>query len=283
MKSLFIFFQHIAPQHLLSRLVGKLANASTPWLKNFLIKKFIARYGVNMAEAKNSQAEDFTSFNDFFTRELKPGAREIDQTVGALISPADGVISAAGEITGDSLFQAKGKTFSLTALLGGDPNTAEPFLDGSFATVYLSPKDYHRVHMPCAGTLQKMIYIPGKLFSVNQTTSERIDDLFARNERAVCLFDTDAGPLAMILVGAMIVAGIETVWSGQVAPAKHGLIESDYQNQHPAIQLGKGEEMGRFMLGSTVILLSGPGAVKWQEEVDENFAVRMGEQIGLIN
>jgi phosphatidylserine decarboxylase len=279
MKSLFIFFQHIAPQHLLSRLAGKLASTSTPWLKNFMIKKFIKRYGVNMAEAINSQAEDFATFNDFFTRALKPGARQLHQAQDSLVSPADGVISAAGNITGDQLFQAKGKNFSLTALLGGDTNTAAPFLDGSFVTVYLSPKDYHRVHMPCAGTLQKMIYVPGKLFSVNQTTSERIDDLFARNERAVCLFDTDAGPMAMILVGAMIVAGIETVWSGQVAPASHGLSANDYANQHPAIQLAKGEEMGRFKLGSTVILLTGPGAVKWQQEVDENYAVRMGEQI----
>ena len=282
MKSLFIFFQHIAPQHLLSRLAGKLASASSPWLKNFMIKKFIKRYGVNMAEAIHSDAEDFATFNEFFTRALKPGARTIHQAEDTVVSPADGIISAAGDISGDQLFQAKGKNFSLTALLGGDSDAASPFLYGSFVTVYLSPKDYHRVHMPCAGTLKKMIYVPGKLFSVNQTTSERIDDLFAHNERAVCLFDTDAGPMAMILVGAMIVAGIETVWSGQVAPAPHGLSVSDYANQHPAIQLAKGEEMGRFKLGSTVILLTGPGAVNWLQDVDENFAVKMGEQIGEI-
>ncbi|MBT5484385.1 MAG: phosphatidylserine decarboxylase [Gammaproteobacteria bacterium] len=282
MKSLFIFFQHLAPQHLLSRLAGKLADASTPALKNFMIRKFVKRYGVNMAEAINSEAEDFATFNDFFTRALKPGTREVHSAPDSLVSPADGIISAAGNITGDQLFQAKGKSFSLAALLGGDSDTASSFLDGSFVTVYLSPKDYHRVHMPCAGILKKMIYVPGKLFSVNQTTSERIDDLFARNERAVCLFDTDAGPMAMILVGAMIVAGIETVWSGQVAPAPHGLCTSDYANQHPAIQLAKGEEMGRFKLGSTVILLTGPGAVNWLQDVDENFAVKMGEQIGDI-
>jgi len=282
MKSLFIFFQYLAPQHLLSRLAGKLADASTPALKNFMIRKFVKRYGVNMAEAINSKAEDFATFNDFFTRALKPGTREVHSAPDSLVSPADGIISAAGNITGDQLFQAKGKSFSLAALLGGDSDTASSFLDGSFVTVYLSPKDYHRVHMPCAGILKKMIYVPGKLFSVNQTTSERIDDLFARNERAVCLFDTDAGPMAMILVGAMIVAGIETVWSGQVAPAPHGLCTSDYANQHPAIQLTKGEEMGRFKLGSTVILLTGPGAVNWLQDVDENFAVKMGEQIGDI-
>jgi len=257
-----------------------LANATTPWLKNMMIKRFIQHYGVNMAEALQSEPEDYACFNDFFTRALKPGARIIADADNALVSPADGVVSAAGNITGDQLFQAKGKNFSLTALLGGSDAMASAFLDGNFVTVYLSPKDYHRVHMPCGGTLQKMLYIPGKLFSVNQTTSENIDDLFARNERVVCLFDTDAGPLAVILVGAMIVAGIETVWSGQVAPAAHGISETDYTTQQPAIQLAGGEEMGRFKLGSTVILLSGPGAVKWQQSLEENTALQMGEKIG---
>lgn len=280
MKFLFIMFQHLVPQHLLSRLAGKLANATTPWLKNMMIKRFIQHYGVNMAEALQSEPEDYACFNDFFTRALKPGARIIADADNALVSPADGVVSAAGNITGDQLFQAKGKNFSLTALLGGSEAMANAFLDGNFVTVYLSPKDYHRVHMPCGGTLQKMLYIPGKLFSVNQTTSENIDDLFARNERVVCLFDTDAGPLAVILVGAMIVAGIETVWSGQVAPAAHGISETDYTSQQPAIQLAGGEEMGRFKLGSTVILLSGPGAVKWQQSLEENTPLQMGEKIG---
>ncbi len=282
MKFLFIVFQHLVPQHLLSRLAGKLANATTPWLKNMMIKRFIRHYGVNMAEALKSAPEDYACFNDFFTRALKPGARTIAGPNNSLVSPADGEVSAAGNITGDQLFQAKGKNFSLTALLGGSDTMASAFLDGSFVTIYLSPKDYHRVHMPCGGTLQKMIYIPGKLFSVNQTTSENIDDLFARNERVVCLFDTDAGPLAVILVGAMIVAGIETVWSGQVAPAKHGISETGYTTQQPAIQLAKGEEMGRFKLGSTVILLSGPGAVHWRQELEENTALRLGEKIGEV-
>ena len=282
MKSLFIIFQYVVPQHFLSRLVGKIANARTIWLKNTCIKKFIKRYGVNMEEAIHANAGDYTSFNDFFTRALKPGTRPVAEAVDAIVSPADGVISTCGDITADQLIQAKDKTFSLTALLGGDDQDAQPFLDGSFFTVYLSPKDYHRVHMPCSAQLKKMLYVPGKLFSVNQTTSENIPDLFARNERAVCLFDSDAGPMAMILVGAMIVAGIETPWAGQVAPANHGASTNDYQHQQPAIQIGKGEEMGRFKLGSTVIVLVGPGAVRWQETVQENSAVRMGEALGII-
>ena len=282
MKSLFIIFQYVVPQHFLSRLVGKIANARTTWLKNTCIKKFIKRYGVNMEEAIHANAGDYTSFNDFFTRALKPGTRPVAEAVDAIVSPADGVISACGDITADRLIQAKDKTFSLTALLGGDDQDAQPFLDGSFFTVYLSPKDYHRVHMPCSAQLKKMLYVPGKLFSVNQTTSENIPDLFARNERAVCLFDSDAGPMAMILVGAMIVAGIETPWAGQVAPANHGASTTDYQHQQPAIQLGKGKEMGRFKLGSTVIVLVGPGAVRWKETVQENSAIRMGEALGTI-
>jgi phosphatidylserine decarboxylase len=282
MKSLFIIFQYLAPQHLLSRLVGKIANAKTVWLKNACIRKFIKRYGVNMEEAIQAAPEDYTSFNDFFTRALKPGTRPIAEPMDAMVSPADGVISASGDISADRLIQAKDKTFSLSTLLGGDAQDAEAFLDGSFFTVYLAPKDYHRVHMPCSAQLKKMLYVPGKLFSVNQRTCETIPDLFARNERVVCLFDSDAGPLAMVLVGAMIVAGIETPWAGQVAPANHGASTNDYQHQQPAIQLGKGEEMGRFKLGSTVIVLVGPGAVSWQDDLQENSEVRMGEALGTI-
>lgn len=282
MESLFILFQYLVPQHLLSRLAGSFANATTPWLKNSLIRKFIRRYGVNMAEAVHSDPEEYASFNEFFTRALKPGARQLTSAANAIASPADGLISALGEIKADRLLQAKNKSFSLAALLGNDMAMTEAFNEGSFATVYLAPRDYHRVHMPLAGKLLKMLYIPGKLFSVNQTTSENIDDLFARNERAVCLFETDAGPMAVILVGAMIVAGIETVWAGQVAPAPHGLSATEYHNEQPTIQLGKGEEMGRFKLGSTVILLFGPGAAQWQEGLEENTVVRMGEALGHI-
>ena len=282
MHFLFILIQYLVPQHLLSRLTGRIASTRTAWLKNAIIRWFIRRYSVNMAEALHVNADDYASFNDFFTRALKEKARPIDDGDDILVSPADGVISAIGDIANDLLIQAKGKHFELLELVGGDTEIAEVFREGSFVTVYLSPKDYHRVHMPLAGTLRKMVYVPGKLFSVNQTTSERIHGLFARNERAICIFDTDMGPLAVILVGAMIVAGIDTVWSGQITPAKHGLSVEDYSSQHPAIQLGKGEELGRFRLGSTVILLAGPGALDWAEGFVENSAVQMGSMLAKL-
>ena len=282
MHFLFILIQYLVPQHLLSRLTGRIASTRTAWLKNAIIRWFIRRYSVNMAEALHVNADDYASFNDFFTRALKEKARPIDDADDILVSPADGVISAIGDIANDLLIQAKGKHFELLELVGGDTEIAEVFREGSFVTVYLSPKDYHRVHMPLAGTLRKMVYVPGKLFSVNQTTSERIHGLFARNERAICIFDTDMGPLAVILVGAMIVAGIDTVWSGQITPAKHGLSVEDYSSQHPAIQLGKGEELGRFRLGSTVILLAGPGALDWAEGFVENSAVQMGSMLAKL-
>ena len=283
MKGLFIAFQYLVPQHLLSRLVVRLANATTPWIKNAFITRFAKRYGVNMTEAAEEDPTAYPTFNAFFTRALKDGARPIHAAADVIVSPADGVVSAAGKITEDRVIQAKGKSFSLTALLGGAEDTAWPFQDGVFTTVYLSPKDYHRVHMPCAGTLRKMIYVPGKLFSVNQATSENIDNLFARNERVVCLFDTDAGPLAMVLVGAMIVAGIETVWAGQVAPSGQGLFEIEYDNENPPQRYEKGTEMGRFKLGSTVILVYGKDAASWLSGLGENRAVKMGEAIGALS
>jgi len=282
MHFLFILIQYLVPQHLLSRLAGRIASTRTAWLKNAIIRWFIRRYSVNMAEALHENADDYASFNDFFSRALKEKARPIDDGDDILVSPADGVISAIGDIANDLFIQTKGKHFELLELVGGDTEIAEVFREGSFVTVYLSPKDYHRVHMPLAGTLRKMVYVPGKLFSVNQTTSERIHGLFARNERAICIFDTDMGPLAVILVGAMIVAGIDTVWSGQITPAKHGLSVEDYSSQHPAIQLGKGEELGRFRLGSTVILLAGPGALDWAEGFVENSAVQMGSMLAKL-
>lgn len=280
MNFLFLLSQYLVPQHALSRLAGRLANARTSWFKNLFIRWFIRRYGVNMDEAANPDPAAYACFNAFFTRALRPGARPLPEQAGAIACPADGVVSACGAIHAGSLLQAKGKTFSLAALLGGSEADASPFRDGAFVTVYLSPKDYHRVHMPCAGTLKKMTYVPGKLFSVNQVTCDNIDDLFARNERVVCLFDTAAGPMALVLVGAMIVAGIETVWSGRVAPATRGPSETDYGNRQPPVSLGCGEEMGRFLLGSTVIVAFGPGAVAWQDGLAAGSAVRMGEVIG---
>lgn len=278
--SLFIFFQKIAPQHLLSRLIGKVAASTNPALKNFIVKKFIAQYAVNMTEAKNPKAEDYTSFNDFFTRELKPGSRAIAQAHDAIVCPADGAISALGGINNGSLLQAKGKSFSLLNLLGGDNERARPFAEGQFATVYLSPKDYHRVHMPVSGTLTEMVFIPGKLFSVNQTTSENIPELFARNERVVCIFTTALGPMAVVLVGAMIVASIETTWAGVIAPSKNKMFTRDYRSEKNEIHIEKGQEMGRFKLGSTAIVLFGPGVMAWSQDQTAGTVVRMGEQIG---
>ena len=281
MKGLFILIQYLVPQHLLSRLTGRFANATTPWLKHLLVTRFIKRYGVDMSEAVDSDPTSYPTFNAFFTRALKPGARPVSSIADAIVSPADGVANAAGRITDDRVFQAKGKTFSLTALLGGSEDTAWPFREGSFVTVYLAPKDYHRVHMPCAGTLRKMIYVPGKLFSVNQVTADSIDNLFARNERVICLFDTEAGPMAMVLVGAMIVAGVETVWAGQVAPSRQGIHETAYDDQKP-LHFEKGEEMGRFMLGSTVIVVFGKDRAEWLKGLGDNRRVKMGEAIGAM-
>lgn len=282
MKMLFIFAQQVVPHHLLSRLVGRFANSRVPWVKNLFIRRFIKAYGVNMAEALDPDPASYENFNAFFTRALKPGARPLAQTPGALVAPADGVVSAIGAIDQESLVQAKGHDYSVTALLGGDPVKAAPFRNGSFATIYLSPKDYHRVHIPLGGTLQEMLYVPGQLFSVNLITADNIANLFARNERAVCLFDTEAGPMAVVLVGAMIVAGIETVWSGQVCPTANRLKVSDYRNAQPPVHLEKGAELGRFKLGSTVILLFGPGVMKWQAGLTAGSAVSMGEQLGTL-
>ncbi|MDR2213090.1 MAG: archaetidylserine decarboxylase [Pseudomonadales bacterium] len=277
----FILLQYLLPQHLLSRLVGRLAASTRPWLKNFFIRRFARRYRVDMREAQEPDLEAYPSFNAFFTRALREGARPIAADAQAIVSPADGALSAAGDIHGDSVFQAKGKQFSLTALLGGDPARAAPFRGGNFATVYLSPRDYHRVHMPHSGTLREMIYVPGRLFSVNQRTTDNVDALFARNERAVCLFDTPAGPMAVILVGAMIVAGIETVWAGQVAPGKGKVQVNDYRQVMPPVHLEKGLELGRFQLGSTAIVLFGPNMVAW-DELQSGQSLSMGQRMGRL-
>lgn len=279
MNTVFIILQHLLPQHLLSRLVGRLAECRSPWLKNILISQFIRQYKVNMEEAAADSPQDYANFNDFFTRALRDGARPIDDKAETLCCPADGDISQLGRIHDGRIFQAKGQDYSLNTLLGGDEALSETFRDGSFATIYLSPRDYHRVHMPITGTLRSMTYIPGKLFSVNTTTAESVRSLFARNERAVCIFDTEAGPMAMILVGAMIVAGIETVWAGQVAPPPREITTRQYQETEAAPVLQKGEEMGRFKLGSTVILLFGKDQVDWLEQYEALTPTRLGEAL----
>lgn len=283
MASIFIFLQHLVPHHALSRLVGFFARSEIRWIKTLFITRFIKAYNVNMAEALDPDPHHYANFNAFFTRALAPGARPMPLDENAVVCPADGAISAIGSITADTLVQAKNHNYSVTSLLGGDASRAAPFQNGKFLTVYLSPKDYHRVHIPLSGTLREMIYVPGRLFSVNQTTADNIPDLFAVNERAVCIFDTAHGPMAVVLVGAMIVAGIETVWAGQVAPASHGVKITHYNDPDSTpIHLAKGMELGRFMLGSTAIVLFGPGMVEWHTQLSAGSTVQLGQQVGTL-
>ena len=277
---LFLAFQHLVPQHGLSRVVGAIAACRWGIVKTPFISWFAKRYEVDLDEAQCPDLSQFKSFNDFFTRELKPGMRPVDTDASAVVSPADGAINQLGNIANGTLLQAKGRHFNLVSLLGGDPELAEAFQEGTFCTVYLSPKDYHRVHMPLAGTLTRMIHVPGKLFSVNQLTSENVDSLFARNERVVCFFETEIGPMALVLVGAMIVASVDTVWAGQVCPGRKTNAHINYEGQIPPVQIGKGEEMGRFKLGSTVVAVFGPGMVKLQADLAALDRVRMGQRIG---
>ncbi|MFN2359746.1 MAG: archaetidylserine decarboxylase [Marinobacter sp.] len=280
---LFVTGQYVAPQLTISRLAGHLAdNESVPALKNRVVNWFIGRYGVDMSEALESDPAAYPSFNAFFTRALKPGLRPVDTGESVLVSPVDGAISQLGTITGGRIFQAKGQSFNLNELLGGEQERARVFENGEFATIYLSPKDYHRIHMPLAGTLREMVYVPGKLFSVNPTTAENVPNLFARNERVVCIFDTAAGPMALVLVGAMIVGSVETTWVGIVAPGKRQMDVTRYDGQQAPVGFNKGEEMGRFRLGSTVIMVLPKGTATWNSDQVAGSRVRMGEAFGEI-
>lgn len=272
-KQIFIQTQKVVPQQQLSRVVGKVAASENSIIKNIVIQAFKAQYGIDMSIAEQTDALKYKSFNAFFTRALKDGVRDIDQDASSIVSPADGAISQLGKIENGDVFQAKGQSFSVDKLIG-DAQLATPFVNGEFATVYLSPKDYHRVHMPFAGTLTETLYIPGELFSVNQTTAENIPGLFARNERMVCLFDTELGRMAVVLVGAMIVAGIETVATGKVKPT--GRIELHHHN----LALEKGAELGRFYLGSTAVVLFEKDKMNWDAQFQANSAVVMGEALG---
>jgi phosphatidylserine decarboxylase len=278
---LFIALQRLTPQHLLSRAAGLLASTSNTTVKNLFIRWFVQRYNVDMSQALVEDPCAYANFNAFFTRALKPGTRVVDSDPDAVISPADGAISQLGTIDSGRVFQAKGQTFSVVELLGGDIEAAGTFTNGSFITVYLSPRDYHRVHMPFTGTLTKMTYVPGDLFSVNTVTAEEVPRLFARNERVVCHFATSAGPMVVVLVGAMIVASIETVWAGLVAPLRRKIITTDYVAPKP-IHLNKGDELGRFLLGSTAIVLFPKGVVNWRNELAATSSVQMGQNIGRI-
>lgn len=266
--------QYLLPQRALTRFAGHVASAQRGALTTALIRRFVARYGVDMSEAADSNIGHYASFNDFFTRALKPGVRPLAKA--DWICPVDGAVSQFGAMEGDQIFQAKGHRYSATALVGGDAELAAQFVNGHFATIYLSPRDYHRIHMPCAGRLQSMVHVPGALFSVNPSTARGVPGLFARNERVVCLFDTATGPLVMVLVGATIVGSMATVWHGQVNPPRSSELRHwDYADQ--AIVLQQGQEMGRFLLGSTVVLLFPAGPLHFNADWAPGKPVRLGQ------
>jgi phosphatidylserine decarboxylase len=286
MEKLFVLSQYLTPQLSLSRLAGRLADSNgTPALRHRFIRWFINRYGVNMSEAENSDPDAYDSFNDFFTRALKPGLRPIEGNESTLVSPVDGCVSQLGHISGGRIFQAKGQSFSLLELLGGDQQRADIFAEGEFATIYLAPGDYHRIHMPMAGQLREMVHVPGRLFSVNPATAAIVPNLFARNERVVCLFDTAAGPMALVLVGAMIVGSVETPWAGVVkpgaAPDDGGVSQQSYSGEQ-AQKFARGEEMGRFRLGSTVVMVMPKGRTQWSNAQKSGKKVTLGEVFGQV-
>ena len=266
--------QYLLPKQALTTLAGKFASARLGGLTTSVIRWFVGRYNVNMAEAANPDIASYTSFNDFFTRALKSGARPLAQA--DLICPVDGAISQFGPIAKDQVFQAKGHTYSTTALVGGDAAAAARFDNGHFATLYLSPRDYHRIHMPCAGELTRMVHVPGDLFSVNPTTARGVPGLFARNERVVCFFESAQGPFVLVLVGATIVGSMATVWHGQVNPPRTGVLRQwDYAKGQ--VNLQQGEEMGRFLLGSTVVMLFPQGPLQFNPQWSPTRPIQLGE------
>jgi phosphatidylserine decarboxylase len=276
---LFSLPQYVLPQHGLSRLMHHVTRCENPAWKNALIRSFVKLFDVNMKEAAELDPTAYPCFNAFFTRALKPDARPLSADPRALVCPADGAISQIGTVNGDRIIQAKSKTFSAIELLGGDAERAKPFQNGRFATIYLSPRDYHRLHMPLAGRLREMVHVPGRLFSVNAATANFVPGLFARNERVVALFDTEIGPMALVLVGAIFVASIETVWHGVVTPPTASDIRVwNYAEDPP--DLAKGAELGRFNMGSTIIALFGADAVSWESDLMPGSAVRMGQILG---
>nr|WP_241022154.1 archaetidylserine decarboxylase [Burkholderia sp. Ac-20353] len=273
-ERLFVQLQHLLPKLLITRLLGFLARQRAGALTRWAIRRFIARYNVNMAEAAQTEPGAYATFNDFFTRALRPGARPL--ATARLVCPVDGAISQFGRIERDQIFQAKGKSFSSSALLAGNQELASQFDDGLFATLYLSPRDYHRIHMPCDGRLVSMSYVPGELYSVNPATARGVDALFARNERVVCHFDSPQGPFALVLVGATIVGSMATAWHGVVNPPRSPSVRHwDYRDRN--IILKQGEEMGRFLLGSTVVLLFPQGPLQFNPDWAPTRAVCLGE------
>jgi len=273
-ERLAVLLQYLLPKQALTALAGRVAGWRGGAVTTALIGWFVRRYRVNMAEAARPELASYASFNEFFTRELQAGVRPL--AAAALVCPVDGAISQFGRIAGQQIFQAKGHHFSSTALLGGDAALAAQFDDGHFATLYLSPRDYHRIHMPCDGVLQRMIYVPGALFSVNPATARGVPGLFARNERVVCVFQGAAGPFVLVLVGATIVGSMATVWHGVVNPPRSGRL-ADIRYGRQDVSLRQGAEMGRFLLGSTVVMLFPKGALQFNPAWQPGAPVRLGE------
>ena len=272
--------QYILPKHVVSRMVGWLAAAEAGAVTQFLIRTFIKAFKVDMSEAKYPEPTHYSTFNAFFTRQLKDDIRPIEGNEKQLCHSVDGRVSQFGKIIGDEIFQAKGHNYSLTTLLGGKPELASVFKGGDFATIYLSPKDYHRIHMPIDGKLTDMLHVPGELFSVNPLTAANVPGLFARNERVVTIFDTPAGKVAIVLVGATIVASIETVWAGNITPPA-GKTVQHWQYEEQDIQLNKGDEMGRFKLGSTIVVCFEPNAVEFAD-LQAGMLTRLGEPLAFL-
>lgn len=281
---LFVLLQYLLPHHVQSLLVHWVTRRRARWFNHLLMPWFIRRYHVAMHEAEKEDWRAYADFNSLFTRALKPSARPLQASDSAQIAiPVDGTVSQLGDIHDDRLIQAKGHDYSTTTLLGGDCGRAKQFHNGRFATIYLSPRDYHRIHMPLAGRLKQMVYVPGRLFSVNAVTVRQVPGVFARNERLICYFDTDAGPMALILVGALHVGSMETVWAGRITPPYGPYIRYwHYGEADPPIALDKGVEMGRFNLGSTVILLFADKAVELETALSAGDSVRMGEVLGRL-
>ena len=282
-QKIFSLIQYLLPHHLLSLVMYWITRSEWKPLKELIIRNVIRHYKVDMDIAADHELGNYRSFNDFFTRAIKPDARPMAEGENILVSPVDGAVSQAGEISNGRIFQAKGHDFSLNELLGGDPKWTKAFVDGSFTTIYLSPRDYHRIHMPITGTLKKMIHIPGRLFSVSPSTTLNIPRLFSRNERVVNLFDTEAGAMAIIMVGAIFVSSMDTVWAGTVTPKSRRVTNWNYgKKSTTTIKLQRGAEMGRFNMGSTVILLFGKDAVELSARLEPETKLQMGQEIGTI-
>ena len=282
LANVFVFLQYLLPRHWLTAVIYRVARISQPRIKDFLITRFAKLYAVDLDEVRLEVPAAFATFNEFFVRELEDGARPVNAEPGAIVSPVDGTVSFAGHIAHDALYQAKGIDYSLGDLLATDTERANAFVDGRFATIYLAPYNYHRVHAPLAGTLRSLLYVPGDLFSVNEATVSRVRGLFRRNERLVLHFDTAIGPAALIFVGALNVGSITTPWTGEIRPRKDGVAEVLEVGEHPAA-VAKGDLLGWFNMGSTVVLLLPPGKADWDPRLDPGRRLRMGERIGTLH